>query len=422
MKHRSIAARRLVACLAFLLAGCGGSGIAPAIRGNPGALQSFDDASYVRAQIASGAYIQACPDVVLGRWRCMALGLRDTAQAPRSEDAGSGTVRGYGPSQLQAAYNITKEAKHNRGGLVALVEFGGDPHIAADLAVYRKQFGLPRCDRATECLRIVNQDGRKRPLPPVSHEWLAEQALDVDMVSANCPHCRIIVIEASTNLFTSERTAAAFHPVAISNSWGTPEYKEEERGQFRLFDHPGIAITASSGDGGYGVIFPSSAATVTAVGGTSLHPAQNARGYTEHVWGGAGSGCSRFIATPSWQLPIESQLGGCSNRVVADVAYDASPPTGVAVYESTRGDGEAAGWQVWGGTSVGAPAIAAIYALSGDTAGIPASLSYANTQDLYDITRGSNGDCSPLPAYICTGEVGYDGPTGNGTPDGLGAF
>jgi hypothetical protein len=410
--------------IAALAAGCSG-GMTPSTSSQPAGytapLQSNEGAAYVQRQIAAGNFIEACPDVVFGEGRCLALGLKDKSRAPRSEAGVDGSVQGWGPSQLQAAYNITRAAKKNQGGLVAVVEAGGDPNLAADLAVYRKQFGLPPCGRKSGCLTIVNQRGNGRPKPPVIKGWLAEQSLDVDMVSANCPNCKILVVEASTSLGKAELTAERAHPMAISNSWGGGEFKGENPSEHRLFNDPGVAITASSGDGGYGVIFPSTANTVTAVGGTSLFTAKGARGYTETVWGGAGSGCSQYIPETSWQAPIEQQLGGCTNRITSDVAYEADPNTGVAVYESIPGDGESPGWQVWGGTSVGSPAIAAIYALSGNTTGIPASLAYANPNDLYDVTSGDNGQCSPYD-YLCTGEVGYDGPTGLGTPNGLGAF
>jgi subtilase family serine protease len=420
-RRASILRSTAICVAAAFAAGCSGGAITPQTGGNQAAIQSIESAAEVAQQIAVGNFIQACPSVVFGEGRCFALGLRDTARAPRSESGLAGSVAGFGPSQLQAAYNITSFAKKNAGGLVALVEAGGDPNLAKDLGVYRKQFGLPRCDVASGCLRIENQDGRIRPHPPVIKSWLAEQSLDVDMVSANCPNCKILVVEASTSLGAAEKTAAKAHPVAISNSWGGSEFKGENPSEHRLFDHPGIAITASSGDGGYGVIFPSAANTVTAVGGTSLFVAKSKRGYTETAWAGAGSGCSQHIPETSWQTPIEQQLGGCSTRIVADVAYVADPNTGVAVYETYPGDGEPPGWQVWGGTSVGSPAIAAIYALSGNTAGVPASIAYANPGDLYDVTSGSNGSCAPHD-YLCTGEVGYDGPTGLGTPNGLGAF
>jgi subtilase family serine protease len=417
--------RASATCLILALAaGCGGN-IAPFAGSQSGSnsfqQQASEDPAYVQAQIASGNFIEACPTMVFGEGRCLTLGLKDTTLAPLSEAGVYGAVRGWGPAQLQAAYNITKDAKDRPGGLVALVEAGGDPHLAKDLAVYRKQFGLPPCDVASGCLRIVNQKGHVKPLPPVLDSWLAEQSLDVDMVSANCPNCKILVVEASTRLGKAEETAARAQPIAISNSWGGPEFKGEKPSEHRLFEHPGIAITASSGDGGYGVIFPSAANTVTSVGGTSLYTAKNSRGYTETVWAGAGSGCSHYIPETTWQAPIEKKLGGCTNRIDSDVSYVANPLTGVAVYESIPGDGEPAGWQVWGGTSVGSPAIAAIYALSGNTPGTPASIAYAHPHDLYDVTKGSNGSCKPYN-YLCNGEKGYDGPTGLGTPNGLGAF
>jgi hypothetical protein len=404
--------------LAALLAGCSGGG--GAVPGNASASAFAPDttsAQYVRQQLVTGHFIEACPTTVFGQGRCLAMGLRDTSRAPRSENAGFGAVAGWGPAQLQQAYNIGSLAKV-KGGLVAVIEAGGDPNLASDLATYRKQFGLPKCGK--KCLTIVNQSGQKSPLPATNDSWLAEQSLDVDMVSANCPKCKILVVEASTNLETAAKTAQTFNPVAISNSWGGGEFSSEQNDQNSYFSDSGVAITASAGDGGYGVIFPSAANTVTAVGGTRLVAGSGSRGYSETVWAGSGSGCSQFIPETTWQQPIEQQLGGCNNRIVSDLAYEADPNTGVAVYETIPGDGEPVGWQVWGGTSVGSPAIAAIYALSKDEQGVPASIAYAHTTDFFDVTSGHNGSCSP--AYLCTGEVGYDGPTGLGTPNGVGGF
>ncbi len=416
--------------LAAIAAGCGGAGgVTPASGGNPAVLRSAAGTNGVARQVASGAFVRACPDVAPGYFRCLALGLGDFSRAPRTEMPDGTTVSGYGPAQLQAAYHLTKEATQP-GGTVVIVDAFGYPTLAKDLAKYRKYFKLPKCGESSGCLKVLNQDGKPSPLPspPTGSNagWIGEEAIDVAMVSANCPNCHIVMIQATTNsgknLYRAERTAANLHPIAISNSWGGGEYKGEERDAKKYFDHPGIAIVASSGDGGYdyGVIAPSAFNTLTAVGGTTLRSASTKRGYSETVWAGAGSGCSHYIPVPKWQRKIEKKLGGCSRRIVADVAYDANPSTGVAVYESYGPDGEAPGWQVWGGTSVGSPAIAAIYALSGNTRRIPASLAYSNTKHLYDVTSGANGPCTP--AYLCTGEVGYDGPTGNGTPSGTGAF
>jgi len=422
----SFLSRPLFATLFAILAGCGGGegtattlALAPA-DGSANALAQRAVAATIQQQIADGTVAPACPTATLGGFRCQMLILRRTELAPRTVGLNGRKLLGYGPSQLQGAYNIASAAKSNPGGLVALVESYGYPQLEGDLAVYRKEFGLPSCTRKNGCLQVVNQSGKPKPLPPANAGSDEEQALDVDMVSANCPNCHIRVVQTKASLYAAENVAASFDPVAISNSWGRSEYSTENLDKQSYFNHPGIAITAAAGDNGYGVIFPSSANTVTAVGGTTLKIAKNPRGFNETVWVGSGSGCSQYESVPSWQESIEGELGGCSNRIVADVAYDADPSTGVAIYDSLPGGFGGPGWQVVGGTSAGAPAIAAIYALSGNTSGIPASIAYANPSALFDITSGSNGSCSP--PYLCTGEVGYDGPTGLGSPNGLGAF
>jgi hypothetical protein len=181
-----------------------------------------------------------------------------------------------------------------------------------------------------------------------------------------------------------------------------------------------ILLIASAGDNGYGVQYPASSPNVVAVGGTSLYQAGNARGWSETVWGypnatpvsGTGSGCSAYETKPSWQTDV-----GCSNRMVADVSAVADPNTGVAIYDTYN----ASGWQVIGGTSASAPIIAGVYGLSGGALSATAAQGiYQNASALFDVTSGSNGTCSP--AYLCTGAAGYDGPTGNGTPNGLCAF
>jgi len=190
--------------------------------------------------------------------------------------------------------------------------------------------------------------------------------------------------------------------------------------QSSYYTHPGVAITASSGDSGYGAQSPAAFNTVTAVGGTALTlNADNTRA-KETAWNGAGSGCSAYITKPAWQKDT-----ACAKRTIADVAAVADPATGVAVYDSYGSTG-GANWFVFGGTSVAAPIIGAVYALSGNTAGTPAQLAYTNKSSLYDVTSGSNGRCvhgkTTSGAYLCTGVAGYDGPTGNGTPNGTAAF
>jgi len=198
---------------------------------------------------------------------------------------------------------------------------------------------------------------------------------------------------------------------AISNSYGGGEYSTETSDQSH-YNHPGIAITVSSGDSGYGVEFPAASQYVTAVGGTNLTRGCGTRGWTETVWSGAGSGCSAYISKPSWQHDAS-----CARRTVADVAAVADPNTGVAVYDTYH----VSGWLVFGGTSVAAPIIASVYALAANEGSINyGSYSYSHTANLFDVTSGSNGSCGSL--YLCTGKAGYDVPTGNGTPNGTGGF
>ena len=234
------------------------------------------------------------------------------------------------------------------------------------------------------------------------------------MVSAACPNCHILLVEANSNslgdLLTAENEATSLGANVISNSWGASEFSAETL--YDSFFNHGIAITASTGDSGYGAQWPAASPYVTAVGGTSLSHASTSRGWSETAWSGAGSGCSAYEAKPAWQHDT-----GCPRRTIGDVSTVADPSTGVAVYD-TYG---VPGWLVFGGTSVAAPIVASVYALAGNAATPNApSLPYANVGALFDVAGGSNGACSPL--YLCTAGTGYDGPTGLGTPDGTGGF
>jgi subtilase family serine protease len=296
---------------------------------------------------------------------------------------------------------------------VAIVDAFDDPNAEADLGVYRAAYGLPACTTANGCFRKVNQTGGTTP-PAADTGWAEEISLDVDMVSAVCQNCKILLVEANTNgvsdLLAAETTAANLGADVISNSWGANDSSFETSWDTSLPN--GLAITASSGDSGYGVEWPAASPKVVGVGGTHLVTAANARGWSETVWSGAGSGCSKYETKPSWQTDT-----GCTKRTVADVSAVADPNTGVAVYDSYNEPG----WMAFGGTSVASPLIASVYALAGNShTSTAASLAYANPSALFDVTSGSNGSCSG--SYLCTGVVGYDGPTGLGTPKGTGAF
>jgi subtilase family serine protease len=306
------------------------------------------------------------------------------------------------------------------------VDAYNDPDAQADVSDYRSHYGLP-----ATTITVLNESGAASPLPANAGTsgWDVEESLDLDMVSAICPKCHIDLLEAQStsmaDLATAAQTAAGLPGVvAVSNSYGGSEFAGETEYDSD-YDHPGVAMTVSAGDSGYGVQYPAASPWVTAVGGTSLEPSSSARGWTETAWGdgaegadgnGTGSGCSAYEPKPSWQGTVSDP--DCSQRTVADVAADADPATGVCIYDSYSLSGLECGW---GGTSAASPIIAATYALAGPPAAgsYPASYPYAHPTDLNHVTSGSNGNCG---TYLCNGGTGYNGPTGLGTPDGLLAF
>jgi subtilase family serine protease len=352
---------------------------------------------------------KVCDDTATGYAHCNARVITDAKGDPAATKAPSG----YGPANLQAAYGLPSSSAGGQK-VFAIVDAYDDPNAAADLSTYRAQFGLSSCTTTTGCFRKVNQSGSTAPLPRANGGWAQEISLDLDMASATCPNCQILLVEANSNSFTdlaaAEDTAAALGANVISNSYGGSEFAQETSQTYNShFNHPDVAITVSTGDSGYGVEFPASSQYVTAVGGTSLTKSGSA--YSERAWSGAGSGCSAYVGKPSWQHD-----SGCARRTVADVSAVADPNTGVAVYDSYRYQG-AAGWMVFGGTSASAPIIAGAFALGGGKA---PSKPYNTAAALHDVTSGSNGRCSV--AYLCTAGPGFDGPTGLGTPNGVAAF
>src|SRR5215471_8360323 len=346
---------------------------------------------------------------------CMALmrtdlvqvGLNRTAAAPNAAPSG------FGPADLQSAY-----ALNNSGGAgmtVGIVDAFDNPNVASDLATYRSTFGLPPAN-----FTKVNQNGQASPLPSTNVGWGEEESLDVDMVSAICPNCHILLVEANdnslANLGASVNTAVALGARFVSNSYGGGESSGETTSDTQFYSHAGVAVTASSGDSGFGSQYPAASQFVTAVGGTSLSRSSTARGWSETAWSGAGSGCSAFEAHPAFQNGVTTS---CSRRAEADVSAVADPNTGVAVAD-TFGTGGT--FFVFGGTSVASPIIASVFALAGSpTAGtFPNSYPYTHRSSLFDVTSGSNS--RRCRSVLCRAGVGWDGPTGFGTPNGTGAF
>lgn len=352
-----------------------------------------------------------------GRARCFAHVVTDARGNVRTfEPHGRPNFgfTGYTPADLQSAYKLSATGG-SAGYTIAIVDAYGYPNAEKDLATYRAKYNLPPCTTANGCFRRVDQRGGTSS-PPVDVGWDQEQALDLDMVSAACPNCHILLVQSDSSLVSdlaiAANKAAELGANAISNSYGATENSAFSAYE-ASYNHPGIAVTVSTGDSGYGVQFPADTPYVTAVGGTSLSHASNARGWSETAWSGAGSGCSAIYAKPSWQTDTL-----CSRRIVADVSAVADPNTGASVYGPTSST--ASGWMIIGGTSLSAPFIAGVYGANGGTANY-GSDPYAHTNALFDVTSGSNGkNCGKT--YFCTSVVGYDGPTGLGTPNGATAF
>jgi subtilase family serine protease len=363
------------------------------------------------AQPAKATYkqVHACAqNPVKGHASCFAIANVPTSSAGVKAAAAGPT--GLGPSDIRAAYNLAGTSAGGR--TVAIVDAGGYANAQSDLATFRSQYGLSSC--TSGCFTKLDQNGGTS-YPAEDSGWAEETALDLDAVSSACPDCKILLVEADdasfANLGKAVQTAAAQPGVAaISNSYGGGDASDGTYGKY--YNFPGIAVTASAGDSGWqGASYPASSSSVVAVGGTTLSQDSSSRGWNESVWDGTGSGCSNLNSA----LPAAASAGtGCSGRAMNDLAADADPATGLGIYDSDAG-----GWVQVGGTSLSSPLIAGMYALSGNTADAN-SLPYQNASQYNDITSGSNGSCSP--SQICQSGSGWDGPTGVGSPNGVGGL
>jgi subtilase family serine protease len=354
---------------------------------------------------------------------------------------------GYGPSDLDSAYKLS--ASSSSTATIAIIDAGVDGNLESDLGTYRSNYGLPACTTSNGCLTLENYTGGAQPAPQSSGSGASaeeqigvETSLDVDMASAACPSCHITEIsvpwqdgendgDTSTGDFaTAVNTAVSGGAAAVSISYGyTADSGNTSGNQLSAFNHKGVAIEASTGDSGFNggthTSWPSDLPYVIGVGGTTL----NGPG-SESAWSGGGSGCETFFDAANGQP--SSVTANCANHLaVADVSADADPNTGVAVYDTyAPSTNQPANWGVVGGTSASAPFIAGLFA----NAGVPSSLLGPNTlyqassSDFNDITSGNNeqsNQCASFPglnANVCNAGTGWDGPTGLGSPNGLGAF
>lgn len=351
---------------------------------------------------------------------------------------------GYSASELAAAYHLPSGVS-GPANTVAIIDGGGYPDLESDLAHYRTQFALPPCTTASGCLRIVDYQGGP-PLHPdgtdAEKELSAETALDVEMVSAACPSCKILLVQAPTQDFylSSLHTAAQAVPSiaqaaqtaiglgasSVSMSFGYPSTKDINTGPVSaVFSHPGVAFVASSGDSGYlGNLhgyWPQNLPSVISVGGTAVYESTDSA-FSFAAWNGAGSGCETDLP-PAHGQPAAVAAFCSGHRAATDVSAVSDPATGVAVFDS-YGIG---GWYVAGGTSAAAPVIAALYARAGHTASVdgPRTLYSAPAGAFTDVSLGQNGaahSCQTSAPQLCVSGTGWDGPTGIGTPNGLAGF
>jgi subtilase family serine protease len=406
-----------------------------------------------------------------------------TGARPYLRAAGASSVGpagGLTPGDLASAYGYAGSPGGD-GQTLAIVDAFDNPRIEADLATFDAHYGLPACTAANGCFTKVGQTGSTTALPPADTlGWTVEIALDVESAHGACPSCRILLVEASSETF-ADLAAAVDEAVAlgadeISNSYGGLE-GEVGASELSAYDHPGVVITAASGDSGYlnwdrvAEVFqapgvpdvPASLATVVAVGGTSLRLKKTGARKTEAVWNDSGppsgagfkqfsatgGGCSTETKAPAWQTSVPGWAAtGCSAfRLGTDLAADADPYTGFDIYSSYEYKPAAStGWMTIGGTSLSSPVIAAMYGLAGGAHGAsyPASTLYGHLGEpsLYDVTAGGNGYCdgvAPGPCgepevnellgdvdclgtTACNAAAGFDGPSGVGTPNGLAAL
>ncbi|WP_093786637.1 carboxypeptidase regulatory-like domain-containing protein [Actinacidiphila guanduensis] len=371
--------------------------------------------------------VRQCAAPKAGQFSCFALRRTDIV-AKKGVQPLAATPSGYGPGDLQSAYALPADG--GAGTTVAIVDAYDDPNAEADLSVYRQQYGLPACTSASGCFTKVSERGGTNDLPQPDPDWSGEISLDVDMVSAIAPNAHILLVEADSanfeDLGAAVDEAVALGAKYVSNSYGTGydstpgsgEDPSELTAMDPYYNHPGVAVVASSGDGDYGVAYPAASQYVTSVGGTALtRDTGTSRGWSESVWhnsfGGPGSGCSVYEPKPSFQTDT-----ACDHRAVADVSAVSDPVTGVSVYQTYGGSG----WAVYGGTSAASPIIASVYADAGTPGDgtYPNAYPYAQPSAFNDVTTGANGTCTP--AALCTAGPGWDGPTGLGTPNGLDAF
>ncbi|HEV3091263.1 MAG TPA: hypothetical protein VGX91_07440 [Candidatus Cybelea sp.] len=349
--------------------------------------------------------VSACAGSRIGQAQCDALVRLGT----------NPNVPGLSATNLEAAYKLTSHLNLGGNQKVAIVTVGDNPNVTSDVQTYRVAFALP----VPAHLKKYNQLGQQFAYPPGNVSWGLNTDMAAEMISASCPKCHILVVEANSanwsDLQTAEAEAVTLHAKIIENGFsGTGA-------NVAFFSTPHITYVADSGDAGYGIEDPADFASVVSVGGTVLTQApMTPRGWTEKVWNGTGAGCST-VTKPAWQGDP-----GCTFRTANDVSAEAD--LNVAIYDSYTAP-TYTGWLVAGGTNVASGLVAGIFGLAGNATAQNGGQTFwiaAHQAHLYPILSGSDGSCGTTWPYLCaagTAQYGnYSGPSGWGSPKGIGAF
>ncbi|HEY4812372.1 MAG TPA: hypothetical protein VIH71_15070 [Solirubrobacteraceae bacterium] len=389
---------------------------------------------------------------------CMAIRVptvpASSADAVGPDLEGSGVKGGLDPKDLREAYELP--ATGGSSQTVAVVDAYNDPYAESDLQEYRKEYKVyfkgteTACTEANHCFTKINQKGETKNYPANNSGWSGEISLDLDMVSAACPECHILLVEASgepeelSSLIAANEEAAKWEveepetktkrkATEVTNSWGGVESPEDTSND-KYFDHPGLPTFAAAGDVQYdgcdhklgaGICYPAASQYVIAVGGVKLtKKGETWKAPAQEVWkeesrsNGTGSGCSKYEPTPPGQKELSAERSHCEHRLDNDVSADAAVESAVSVRDSYY----EGGWEDFGGTSASSPFVAAVDAhATSATQLLGADAFYKKASMLSDVIKGNNGKCTPPTEdeYFCTAETGYDGPTGEGTPDNV---
>ncbi len=377
--------------------------------------------------------------------------------APAQTKPYAGTM---GPVEIQTAYAIPATTGAH-GKIVAVVDMP-DATAFTDLTAYRAQYGLPTLPQCTTngglpdgkipCFAALDQTGAPFTATAISDCKAAdpETGLDIEMISAACPDCSILLVQMTAaskingptdqDFLDCTRAAALHGAEATSISFGGAE---EISGPDPIgYTKPGHLVVAASGDQGYlleGVqgggtspSYPASAPDVLGVGGTLLQQ-MGAGSFNEVVWNddpnapeAAGSGCSIEFARPAYQTAFGATKFGpsCTRRASSDVSAAASylPSAtgsgGISEYDAINT------WVPVEGTSASAPIVAALLVRLGVALAVSNDLGflYTNAAAFNDVTSGTDGigaqTLCPTGDVICNAAAGWDGPTGLGTPNG----